>query len=106
MNKDPIDIGNDLGLTGDKYQLILWEKKIIEKGDRAGETSWKEYGSYPQLEILSHELFTRRMCEATLKDEINSLVDLRNEMKAWAKGFEANLETALKHLLTPKKEAA
>ena len=37
-------------LTSDKYNYIIKERKIYEKGDKKGEVYWKQLFFYPKLE--------------------------------------------------------
>nr|WP_302824558.1 DUF5405 family protein [Hafnia alvei] len=61
-----ISIGNSLVITSDSLQFILNQKKIAQKGSKAGEEWLDPIGYFPNLNQLVTELITRHVRNSTV----------------------------------------
>lgn len=71
-----IEIGKYV-ITGTKHDLILHEKKIIEKGDNAGNETLARLGYYSKFEHLVKELCHKEILES----EAQSLQALKQHIE-------------------------
>lgn len=51
-------------LTADAYQFSLYEDKVIEKGDNAGNVRRELVGHFPKLEQVANRLFSLEIAKS------------------------------------------
>jgi hypothetical protein len=76
-----IQLSDKYRITSIPMNFVLSERKVVEKGDNAGQEVWKEVGYYPSLEALLRGMFKRRLqaseCVGVIEiiDEIKTAVN-------------------------------
>ena len=79
-----IKLHDDYRLTSDRYQYILQERRISQKGENIGKEYWGNIGYYSNLQIALDDYVDKRVKLSDVKsitEIINHLKELKKEVK-------------------------
>jgi hypothetical protein len=80
-----IRLSEDYQLTSDKYQYILQERKIPEKGKEKGKERWDNVGYYSRLNTALESYIDMRVKgsdKQSVADLLRHLKEITKEVKA------------------------
>ena len=79
-----IKLHDDYRLTSDRYQYILQERKVPQKGKNIGKEYWDNIGYYSKLQNALDDYIDMRVKLSDVKsitEIINHLKELKKEVK-------------------------